>query len=463
MKKTMVLAVAMLAITGARANAFDASSAVPIVFVHGFAGSATQYASVAKRFVSNGYPADRIRTFEYDSSDRNAATVAPVALDAFIDAVRAELHADQVYLVGHSLGTTVSNNYLAVPARAAKVARYVGVDGRDNTNPCGQTLQCMGIFRGSTGNVGGNNLYFNGTQTHVEAATSPESFAAQFRFFTGAEPATTRILPEPPGQVQIAGRAVNFPQNTGVDGATLLVWEVEAASGRRVDPEPVATLELGPTGAWGPVPINGQQHYELELLRPDSNVTLHVYLQPFLRDDFWVRLLSSAPGSAILANTVVGPNHATAVIIRNREFWTTDLKGHNDVLEIATTSASQGNQKSVNALQNVKTGGPSVANWPVGIHVHDNPADQVSSLAVLPFFAAQAFQTGVDVYMPAADPIDGTITFRSTPRADAAHVQVINVPNWASDRHRISVMFNDYVQDIDSWGECKRAKPSPCR
>ena len=46
----------------------------PIVFVHGGAGSGVQYSSVARRFVSNGYPADRIRTYEYDSS--SAAAIA---------------------------------------------------------------------------------------------------------------------------------------------------------------------------------------------------------------------------------------------------------------------------------------------------------------------------------------------------------------------------------------------------
>ena len=44
-------------------------------------------------------------------------------------------------------------------------------------------LDCLGIFRGSTGNVGGNNVYFNGMQSHVEVATSAESFAAYERDF----------------------------------------------------------------------------------------------------------------------------------------------------------------------------------------------------------------------------------------------------------------------------------------
>jgi hypothetical protein len=58
----------------------------------------------------------------------------------------------------------------------------------------------------------------------------------------------------------------------------------------------------------------------------------------------------------------------------------------------------------------------------------------------------QAFQTGVDVYMPAADPPDGTITFRSIPRGYEDKPQVLRAPNWRSTAHRIMVMFNDYHQ-----------------
>lgn len=461
----LATAILLASAAHARPGGIDPSGALPIVFVHGFAGSAAQYASVAKRFASNGYPADRIRAFEYDSSSGAAIAAAPAGLDALIDQVRAGYGVERVNLVGHSLGTSVSNSYLSVPARAAKIARYVGVDGSSNTTTCigNPDLQCMGIFRGATGNVGGNNVYFNNTQSHVEAATSAESFAAQFRFFTGADPETTLILPEPPGQVQVAGRAVNFPPNTGVDGGALLIWEVDGATGERTGTEPVATLEIGPGGEWGPVQINGQQHYEFELMRPDSGTVQNLYYQPFLRDDFWVRLLSSPPTSQILANTITGPNHAAAVVIRNREWWTTSASGLNDVLRISTTSHSRGDQAPVNALQNVISNGIAAGASPVGIHIHDNPADEVSSLRVIPFFASQAFQTGADVYMPAAEAPDGTITFWNEPRGDASRPQVVNVPNWASNRHRITVNFNDYVQDINSWGECKRQKPSPCK
>ena len=330
----------------AAAKHSDSSARLPIVFVHGGAGSGAQYASVAKRFASNGYPPDRIKTFEYDSSSAAAIAAAPAGLDNLIDQLRAHYHVDRVNLVGHSLGTFVSGNYLSVPARAAKIAHYVGVDGASNPS-CGigdPNLACMGIFRGTTGDVGGSNVYFNNTQSHVEAATSPQSFAAQYKFFTGKDPKTTLILPEPPGQVRIAGRAVDFPQNAGIDGATLRIWEVKRATGARKSSRPVATLQIGPNGDWGPVKVNGKKYYEFELRRPDTTVEGNLYYQPFIRDDYWVRLLSSPPNSGISQNTITGPDHAAAVLIRYREWWTTNPSGQEDILRISTKSRTRGNQ-----------------------------------------------------------------------------------------------------------------------
>ena len=174
---------------------------VPIVFVHGAAGSAAQYETQARRFDGNGYPARYVRAFEYDSSFATNTFAQVIArLDATVDALRTEFGVDRVYLVGHSLGTFVSNTYLSDAGRAAKIAKYIGVDGSSNAS-CGVTdpnLDCMGIWQGTntTGNVGGNNVRIS-PQTHVQVATSAESFAAQYAFFTGAEPETTLVLPEP--------------------------------------------------------------------------------------------------------------------------------------------------------------------------------------------------------------------------------------------------------------------------
>ncbi len=56
----------------------------------------------------------------------------------------------------------------------------------------------------------------------------------------------------------------------------------------------------------------------------------------------------------------------------------------------------------------------------------------------------QRFQSGVDVFMPASADGSGTITVTNLPRGDASRPQTLNVPNWPSNTHAISLMFADY-------------------
>src|ERR1044071_7423398 len=196
---------------------------LPTVFVHGFGGAASVYQSQIQRFSSNGVRDELIMGFEYDSGTPAGVAAAVPALDAFVEAARTRFGVTRVNLIAHSLGTAVAGNYLADPARAGKVAKYIGIDGASNP-ACGSntegTLKCMGIFKGSTGDVGGRNVYFNDLQTHVESVTSPDSFAAQFEFLTGVAPRTTNIARKyffgfPFDLINIAGRVVDFPSNYG--------------------------------------------------------------------------------------------------------------------------------------------------------------------------------------------------------------------------------------------------------
>ena len=416
---------------------------LPTIFVHGFAGSAAQYQSQQMRFASNGVPHERILAFEYDTGNLGGLGAVPLALDALVDQVRARFGVERVNLVGHSLGTFVSNTYLAVPARAAKIAKYIGVDGASNPT-CGSTapgtLSCMGIFRGSTGNVGGNNVYFNDTQTHVEAVTSPESFAAQFEFLTGKAPKTTDII-EDKGLIEVAGRVVLFPQNVGAEGAKLELWRISGKTGKRK--YRVRSVTLGADGSFGPFLALSGKHYEFSVTR-DEFPTGHFYFQPWPRSTYMVRMNASAPGSSTLANTNASDHHAALVIQRQKEWWTTHPSGQNDSLTIRTWSRSGGFEPPVEVLT------PITSNGLIALHVHDDAATPlVSSLALLPFFPTQPFQSGVDVYMPAATPPDGVISVVNAHRGNTGkrRLQVINIPNWASSTERPVVTFNDYLQD----------------
>ena len=420
----------------------DEERILPLIFVHGTAGSASQYQTQAMRFSSNGYPDDHILAFEYSTAseaDVGRALTGGLSaeLDAFVEQALQDLDAEQVYLACHSLGTAVCGYYLAAPDREAKVAGYVAIDGATGDN-CPGGSNCLGVFVDESRALGQRNVYFP-DETHVQVATSAASFAAQFEFLTGVEPERSTILPQR-GEVRISGRAVYFPANTGASGTRLQIWEVDEDSGERLDSEPLTSFDIASNGKWGPVRLDPQAHYEFHLLRP-GRAEHHFYRQPLIRDSAFVRLNTSPAGSPIETNTQVSDDHAALVISRDMEWWGS-RGADNDILEIATTSALWGDQPAVNIIDT------AIGSSRIGIHVHDDQATPALTTGdPLPYFPDQPFQWGVDVYMPASTPVDGTISVVSTPRGETGSQQQLNVPNWASSSHRISLIFNDYIQD----------------
>jgi pimeloyl-ACP methyl ester carboxylesterase len=389
--------------------------ALPIVFVHGFAGSAQQYESQAMRFVANGWDQERILAYEHDGAGTDIAGYVE-GLSAFVDDARAEFGVDQVYLVGHSRGTFVSSTYLGDPDRAANVARYIAIDG----SPCVDVVPCLAPTQET-----------NPGQAHVEVATSKESFAAQYEFLVGEAPEVVDIVPqrEP---IVLNGRAVNFPQNTGREGVALDIWEIDPDTGARVGDEPHASFVLDAEGSFGPVTVTSGAHYEYALSAPDSPTQHHLYLQPYVRSSDFVRLLSSPPDGPTRSNTNLGDDHSAIIAIRMREWYATGPQ--RDTLEVGLDG-----QEPVDALADF------VGNGAIGIHIHDD-ADSPgeTTLGPLPYFATQPFQSGVDVFLPAAASADGTITVTNIPRGETDRPQVLNVPNWPSSGHAISLVFTDY-------------------
>ena len=445
-----VAALGVTALLGAALSTAHAQDpTLPIVFVHGGAGSAAQYESQAMRFASNEYP--NVVT-GIDRTSSISSTLNP-QLDAFFDGVMAETGDTQIYVVAHSLGTGLMNNYLnSSPARAARVAKYISIDGAPAN--CGAiATQCINITAASMG------------QSHTQSVTSPESFVTQYTFFTGEAPETTLVLPEPPGRVDISGRAINFPANTGAAGAKVEMWEVRPETGERKGHRPRETVVVDASGEFGPFKVNGKKHYEFAVTRPETPTEVHYYMQPFIRDDHLIRLLIAAPDAGTVVNTAVGPDHAAAVLIRYKEWWS-DQGAGSDTMFVTTNSPTWAadpvnpSPPTLNILSN-----PAVATratLKIGMHVHDAGSDKVSSLAPIPFFVAQIFQTGVDIWMPATTPPDGWISFVNEPRGDTTLPQVVNVPNWASEDHRIVINWNDYAQAIDTWRECRMDAERPC-
>jgi hypothetical protein len=418
----------------------------PMIFVHGYTGSAQQFEWQAMRFSSNGYPKEYLNAFEYDSP--NYAANAPAvlaALDARIDAILQQTGADKVELLGHSLGTYVSQSYLSDPTHAAKVAHYVNLDGRAATSLPGgvPTLALWAEFRFVPGSpiptiVGAEN-YVIPKAPHNETCTSPVSFAYMYKFFTGHDPESTAVLPDRDGHIKLAGRAVLFPQNAGVAGATVEIYEVNGKTGARKHRHPEASYPIDETGNFGPFRARAGDYYEINIARPGGNH--HFYIEPRVRSDYFIRLNTSPVGQGLGSLMTRNPDQTNLIITKNREWLGDQNDGFNDVL-------------AINGINVVNAANAPANHMLVAYFICDWESDHMTNLTPpIPVPALNTtFLSAVDVYLRGATPPDATISIMEIPRGDCGTMHRINVPNWAiinegnTFSESVSVQLNDYIE-----------------
>ncbi len=403
----------------------------PILFVHGIEGSGAQFESQNMRFMSNGYSEAWLDEVDYNST-RAVADKSEVArqIDDAIAALKQRTGKSKVDVVAHSLGTSVMYDYLTSGAMAAQrranVGHYINVDGQSQ-NPGVPTL-AVWAGRGTPGRHmdGAQNITIP-NQTHVQTCTSAESFVAYYKFLTGHKPAND-IVPQT-GAIQVAGKALNFPQNTGLLGGTVQVWPVNT-DGRRTAAAPLHSIAIsdGSTGggAWGPVTVQSGQRYEFALVRPGLP-TLHVYYEPFVRSDYTLRLLASPAIEAYAGNR---PGSMSAVNIRYKELWG-DQGAENDQLLIdgvnICTPVLCPISKQVNAF-----------------FAFDRNRDSRTDLSSPdPVLGNLPFIQGADVYTPASSAHDGTASWQLSSRGGGP-VRTLKVPNWDSTTDGVTLQWNDF-------------------
>ena len=416
---------------------------LPVLFIHGGAGSASQFESQTQRFIANGYPAEFIAAYEYDSGvlaadplNLELAAQRHKELNALIDRLLQTTGAKQINLLGHSLGTMVSQMYLAVPANAAKVAHYVNIDGRGaDAQPGGvPTLAIWGQY--VTEKVeGAENIYppEDDPVAHIEAATSGESFKHIYRFFNDQAPQTHKVPQSQANQVWLAGKAALFPENKGASGTTLQVYEVDSATGARLSDSALYSKSIGEDGAWGPFAVDKGASIEYALIHGD-NQDQYFYREPYVQDSFMVRLNTSRPGTGVGRLLQRASTHTNLMIGRDMELWG-DQDANNDSLTV-------NGQEMISDLV-----APLLTRLSV-LFINDRGADQKSNLAVLdPYFASLPFMRGLDYYLPASANGSGSIEVRLQSRR-GGQAQVINVPNWPSSQVRsVSLQFKDYSDE----------------
>ena len=425
------LAGAVLLLSGASGASAASFKQNPILFVHGIEGSGAQFESQKMRFMSNGYPESWIDEVDYNST-RAVGDKSEVdqQIDDAIAALQERTGRPRVDVVAHSLGTSVMYDYLTngemAAQRRANIGRYINVDGQ-NQNPGVPTL-AVWAGRGTPGrNMDGAQNVTIPNQTHVQTCTSAQSFVQYYQFLTRRRPRYD-IRPQR-GQIQVAGKALNFPENGGAAGATVQVWQLND-KGQRTSTAPLASIAItdGSTGggAWGPVTVQAGKRYEFTLVSP-ALPTLHIYYEPFVRSDFTLRLLQSA---AIEQYVGGRPGSAAGVEIRYKELWG-DQGAESDQLLINGTNVCTPGlcpiSKQVNAF-----------------FAFDRNRDGQTDLSSPdPVLSELPFITGADVYMRASAPPDDTISFQLISRGTGP-TRTLNVPNWDSLTDGFTIQWNDF-------------------
>lgn len=415
---------------------------LPVLFIHGGAGSAAQFESQAQRFRANGYPASHIAAFEYDSGvlaanplDPELMVVRHQQINALIDELLLSTGAAQINLLGHSLGTAVSQMYLANPANAAKVAHYVNLDGRSAAAPPGgvPTLALWGQYV-TEAVVGAENVYppEDDPVGHIEVATSADSFARMYRFFNDEDPQFSTIPATEGAHVWLAGKANLFPQNSGASGTRLEVYSIDPVTGARLNDTPLYEQDIDVSGSWGPLRVDTGASVEYALLHGEGQ-DQYFYREPYQQDSLLVRLSTSLPGEGVGRLLHRGAGHTNLMIGRDMELWG-DQGANNDSLTVSGTEVVS--ELTAPLLKRLSV-----------LFLHDRGSDGVSNLGQLdPAFAALPFMTGLDLYVPASAGGSGTIELRLKSRRGGAD-QVINVPNWPSNMVRsVSVQFKDHTE-----------------
>jgi hypothetical protein len=436
-----VVAVAFLATVAQPAAAqTEAFGQNPVLFVHGIEGSGSQFESQKLRFMSNGYPERWVDELDYDST-RAVADKSEVhaQIDAKVAALKQRTGKSKVDVVAHSLGTIVMEDYLTNPAmgeqRKASIGRYVNVDGQAS-NPGVPTL-AVWAGRGDPGRSmeGAENVTIP-NQTHVQACTSAESFVEYYTFLTGRRPAHD-IVPQE-GKIELAGRILDFPQNKGLSGATVQLWEVDA-DGKRKGTEPAASKTVDGSGDFGPFDAVAGKRYEFASVR-DGFPTHHFYYEPFVRSDYAIRLLESDALSAYAGNRA---GSLGAVIIRYKELWG-DQGGESDVLKIDGTSVCTAGicpiSKQVNAL-----------------FAFDQNRNGQTDLSPDPVLSRVPFLGSVDIFIPGTSPPDGTVTFELNSRGTGS-LHTLRIPNWESTDHTVTTQFDDF-DSVDKADQPPRSCP----
>ncbi|MFD9319406.1 esterase/lipase family protein [Streptomyces sp. NPDC060053] len=128
------------------------STSTPVVFVHGYTGSASNWTTAMSVFRLNGWSSSNLFAYEYNSYGNNVTNAQGLA--TYVNTVKARTGASKVAIVNHSMGGLVSQYYLKVLGGNTSVSHLASIAGANHgTTYAGACLiytTCQQMYPGSS-------------------------------------------------------------------------------------------------------------------------------------------------------------------------------------------------------------------------------------------------------------------------------------------------------------------------
>jgi len=395
----------------------------PLVLAHGFLASGDTWSPHARRLRANGWCANRIVAFDWNTLNRT--TDHGAALDETIDRALAATGATQVDLVGHSAGGGLGYTYLSEPERAAKVAHYVHIGSTPQGAPAGPeggiAIPTLNIWSPDDTVVAGadiegaTNVVLQGAD-HYAVATSEASFDALFAF-VGDGAARDDAEPGPGATVTLVGRALTFGENIAEAGAAIEIWAL-TDDGTRI--EPAMTVTADSDGRWGPVDVAAGAPLELRVAPVrEGAAAVHYYREAFAADDALVYLRTlPGPGSlagALLSSLPVSGPDVILVVFRASQAM---LAGVDSL--------------TLDDLEVVREDTAAASKTAIAMFFYDANGNATSDDTTVALFGSFPFLSALDWYLPADEgttrvTLNGrSVLVRNRAAADGVNVVVFD-------------------------------------
>jgi triacylglycerol lipase len=150
---TAFVSVIAICITGAAFSPASALALDPILFVHGWSGSASNWNTMIGRFEKDGYAKSQLSAYSYNTSQSNKVD-AEKEVKSHVESLEKATGASKVDIIAHSMGSLNTRWYIKfVAGGEANVDDWVSLGGpnhgTETANLCFSTA-CTEMRIGST-------------------------------------------------------------------------------------------------------------------------------------------------------------------------------------------------------------------------------------------------------------------------------------------------------------------------